>query len=216
MPGKSYLREAEQLIELSILHANLLGITNANTNIEKQEESVNAGVTGGVVELFGVQEDVEVVIDEKTIDSIVENAGVDNEYIQTLQTEMADMVSDRAKLDFYDNMKALRSVLAENIPTGLGYRDFLDRIGRSKAMESIGLAGEKPYYIETVYRTNYSTAHSAGRWKSAQESPLVEMLQYISVQDDRTTEDICDPLNGTIRKKTDPFWSKYMPPNHFS
>jgi SPP1 gp7 family putative phage head morphogenesis protein len=215
-PGPAYRASAESLIELSTLHAHLLGIIHANRNIEQQEDAAALRITDGIVQLFAIQDDIEEVIDDKTIDSILEDAGVDIEYVEELQKEMAGMVNDRAKLDFYDSMKSLRSILAENVPTGLGYRDFLDKIGRDQAMANIGLAGESPYYIETVYRTNYGTAHSAGRWKSAQESPLVLMLQYVAVNDNRTTKDICKPLNGTIRKKTDPFWSTYNPLNHFS
>jgi SPP1 gp7 family putative phage head morphogenesis protein len=210
------MAEAEKLIELSALHAHLLGMIHANRNIEQQEDAAALRIKGGTVQLFAIQDDVEVVIDDGTIDSLLDDAGVDIEYIEEIQAEMQGMLSDRAKLDFYDNMKSLRSILAENVPTGLGYRDFLDKIGRDQAMASIGLAGESPYYIETVYRTNYGTAHSAGRWRSAQASPLVIMMQYVAVLDRRTTEDICEPLNGTIRKKTDPFWSRYNPLNHFS
>lgn len=185
-------------------------------NIARQEEAINAGIRGGIVQLYGVQDDVKVVIDDKTIDSILDDAGVDTKYIDTLEKEMHEMLNDRAKLDFYDNMKSLQSILIENIPTGAGYRDFLDKIGRDQAMERIGLAGESPYYIETVYRTNYGTAHSAGRWKAAQESSLVTLMKYMIVDDNRTTKNICLPLSGTIRKKTDPWWSTYMPLNHFS
>jgi len=162
-----------------------------------------------------VKGDVQEVIDERTVDSILDDAGVDVAYVEELQEEMANMLSDRAKLDFFDNMKSLKSILAENIPSGLGYRKFLDQIGRSRAMSQIGLAGEKPYYIETVYRTNFGTARIAGRWKSAQRSPLVKMLQYMSVIDGRTTP-ICEQLAGTIKEKTDQFWDTYTPLNHFS
>ena len=199
-----------------MLHSHLLGVIHAKDYIQQQEDSVAAGILGGTVRLFNIEGEVREVIDDNTIDSILEDAGVDNKYIAEIQDEMEGMLTDRAKLDFYDNMKSLRSVLAQNVPTGLGYRDFLDKIGRDAGMKSIGLAGESPYYIETVYRTNYGTAHSAGRWKAAQESPLVTLLKYVSVLDDRTTEDICEPLNGTVRKKTDAFWSTYMPINHFS
>lgn len=166
--------------------------------------------------MFSVKGDVEEVIDERTIDSILEDAGVDQAYIDEIESQMSGMLSDRAKLDFYDNMEALKRILVENVPTGYGYRDFLDRIGRSEAMRNIGLAGEEPYYIETVYRTNYASAHSAGRWKEAQASKIVTMLEYQVVDDDRTTDHICRPLKGTIRDKKDPFWSTYTPPNHFS
>ena len=201
-----------------MLHSHLLGFIHAQENINRQEEAVNAGVKGGTVHLFNAEteEEVKVVIDERTIDSIREDAGVDQAYIDEIESQMSGMLSDRAKLDFYDNMEALKTVLVENVPTGYGYRDFLKKIGRDQAMENIGLAGEKPYYIETVYRTNYASAHSAGRWKAAQASPLVVKLEYQAVLDDRTTDNICRPMNGTIRDKKDPFWSSYMPPNHFS
>jgi len=193
-----------------------MGFIHVNKNVERQESAVNAAVLGGTVEVFSVKGDVAEVIDEQTIESILNDAGVDAEYVESLEQTMGPMVSDRAKLDFYDNMKSLRSVLAENVETGLGYRDFLDKIGRDQAMARIGLAGESPYYIETVYRTNYGTAHSAGRWKAAQASPVVSMLRYMTVDDDRRTKNICEPLAGTTRKKTDPFWDKYNPLNHFT
>ena len=199
-----------------MLHSHLLGVIHAKDYIQQQEDSVATGILGGTVRLFNIEGEVREVIDDNTIDSILEDAGVDSKYVAEIQDEMEGMLTDRAKLDFYDNMKSLRSVLAQNVPTGLGYRDFLDKLGREKSMASIGLAGESPYYIENVYRTNYGTAHSAGRWKAAQESPLVTLLKYVSVLDGRTTEDICEPLNGTVRKKTDAFWSTYMPINHFS
>lgn len=156
------------------------------------------------------------MIDDRTVDSILKDAGVDEAYVKELEKKMSQMVSDRAKLDFYNRMDLFKNILAENVPTGLGYRDWLKKVKRGDVMEQLGLAGEKPYYLETVYRTNYGTAHSAARWKAAQESPLVAMLEYTAVIDSRTTEDICKPLNKTIRKKTDSFWSKYMPINHFS
>lgn len=199
-----------------MLHSHLLGFIHVQKNIERQEAAVNASVRGGTLEVFGIEDDVAEVIDDRTVQSVLEDAGVDKEYIIDIENKMGPMLTDRAKLDFFDSMKSLRSILAENIPTGMGYRDFLKQVGRSQAMADIGLAGESPYYIETVYRTNYGTAHSAGRWKSAQASPLVSMLKYMTVNDSRRTEDICEPLNDVIRLKTDPFWSTYMPLNHFS
>ncbi|MCP4710586.1 MAG: hypothetical protein GY869_18335, partial [Planctomycetes bacterium] len=214
-PGAAYLAEAQTLIQLSIIHSNLMGMIHARANIARQETAARKLRGDQDVEIFDTRAEVKVVIDEQTIDSLLDDAGTGAEYITELEAGTAEMVSTRARLDFYDRMDALTKILAENVPTGLGYRDFLDRIGRSKAMDSIGLAGEKPYYIETVYRTNYGTAHSAGRWKSAQESPLVVMLRYESVDDNRRTP-ICAQLAGTVKKKDDPFWSTYNPLNHFS
>lgn len=215
-PGTQYTNSAETLIELSIIHSHLMGFIHVDRNIKRQESAVNAGVLGGSIELYSVKGDVAEVIDEQTIESILQDAGVDAEYVESLEQTMGPMVSDRAKLDFFDNMKSLRSMLVENVESGQGYRAFLDKIGRDQAMARIGLAGESPYYIETVYRTNYGTAHSAGRWKAAQASPVVSMLKYMTVNDDRRTKDICEPLANTTRKKTDPFWDLYNPLNHFS
>ena len=83
-------------------------------------------------------------------------------------------------------------------------------------MKELGLIGESPYYIETVYRTNFTTAHTAGRWRSAQASKLVSMLKFVGVADDRQTDEICKPLNNTVKPKDDPIWQTIAPPNHFS
>lgn len=187
------------------MHGHLLGYIHANKNIEAQEKAAAR---------FSAKTDAAYVIDEKTIDAILEDAGVGQEYVDELAGKMDGMLTARAKLDFYDNMEALQKLFIKNVPTGLGLRDFMDRVGRDEIMNTLGLAGEEPYYIGNVYRTNYSTAHSVGRWKAAQASKLVTMLEYAAVLDGGTT-DICMQLNGVRRKKSDPFWDKYYTPNHY-
>ena len=88
----------------------------------------------------------------------------------------------------------------------------------NKAMTAtiqIGISANNPYYLEKVYRTNYATAHNAGKWHAAQESSLVTLLEYVGVDDDRNTK-ICEDLRGTRLPKDDPFWKTYYPINHFS
>ena len=213
-PGKKYMSDAENLIFLSMVHANLLGFVHSRKTISEQESEARKKLAS-MPEMFGVKSDVEEFIDEQTVDAILEDAGVDQEYVDFLEDEMDGMLTDRAKLDFSDNMRGLQKILATNVPTGLGFRDFMDQVGQDSIMQQLGLAGESPHYIENVYRTNYGTAHSVGRWKSAQESTLVSMLEYASIVDGGTT-DICLELHGVIRKKSDPFWSQYYTLNHFS
>ena len=219
-PPVDYLVESERLIFASILHSNLLGFIHSKRNIERQEQAALASVAGvkhriPEVIAFGVKADVRAVVNEGQIEALIEDAGVGEEYVYELQQKLQETVSTRAKLDFYDNMKTLQRVIAETIPTGFGYQDFMDRQGKNKILKRLGLHEESPYYIETVYRTNYTTAHSVGRWKSAQASPLVSMLRFVSVSDDRRT-DICKELHGMTLVKNDPGWSVYTPPNHFS
>jgi SPP1 gp7 family putative phage head morphogenesis protein len=188
-----------------MLHAHILGIAHTDRNIRRQNPAFQ----------LGVKADVREVIDTQTIDEVIDKYNIDETYIRALEKRLEEKAATMARLDFYDRMEALQGIISENIKTGLGKRDFINRLGRNKAMSEIGIAGENPYYIETVYRTNYGSAHSAGKWKAAQESNVVTMLEYMVVDDDRNT-DICDQLRGTRLPKTDPFWSTYHPLNHFS
>jgi SPP1 gp7 family putative phage head morphogenesis protein len=155
------------------------------------------------------------VIDERTIETILEDAGVGKDYIRELEAALQDTLPVRAKLDFYDSMKTLQKYLAENVPTGMGLREFIDSVGKDEVMTALGISPENPHYIETVYRTNYGTAHSAGRWAASQASKSVVLLEYQAVMDNRTTP-ICSELNGVILPKDHPFWDAHYPLNHFS
>ena len=153
-------------------------------------------------------------VPQGTIDALLESAGVGEDYISYLENGLGQRLSDTAKSTYYNTMNRFKNIIAENIAQGEGIKTFIDRLKKDNLLQKIGI-GENPWYAENVYRTNFVTAHSAGRWNAAQENKEVLYLEYFAIGDDRTT-DICSQLNGTIKLKDDPFWDSFMPPNHFS
>ena len=197
-PGSDYLDNAKNIISDMLMAANIMGYVHSFDEQEAQSDSSNFAY----------------VLDHVTILNVLEKAGLGDEYISELRMKTGEKVDVIAKLDFYSRMDALKSVLAKNIETGMGFRDFLAKVGENKILRDLGLSSRSPWYLETVYRTNYSSAYNAGRYDAAMKSKSVQYLEYNAVVDDRTT-DICDALNGSVWEKTDPRWDTYMPPNHF-
>lgn len=81
------------------------------------------------------------------------------------------------------------------------------------ATDAAGRAVNVPARIENIVRTNTSGALNMGRtnlFNRDEYKGFIEAYQYSAILDDRTT-DICETLDGRIRKD----WGAYTPPNHF-
>ncbi len=87
---------------------------------------------------------------------------------------------------------------------------FLD-----ETLEKIGISERNPYWLEVHARTNFLTAYNAGRWVQIAKARTIKYLVYNAILDERTTK-LCKSLDGVVRPKDDPFWDRFMPPNHFS
>ncbi len=71
-------------------------------------------------------------------------------------------------------------------------------------------------WIKTEYETAYGQAQSAVRWNEIEkDKDVLPFLKYSAVMDGRTS-DICAPLNGVTLPVEHPFWSQFMPLNHFN
>lgn len=87
-----------------------------------------------------------------------------------------------------------------------------------EAMTASGVTPQNPYLAETLYRTSLQESYAAARWQANQAPEIQEILwgyEYASTVDDRTTE-LCLDLDGMRRKKDDPVWRRYTPPNHYN
>lgn len=205
-PRDAYIERASAINQDGTINTHILGFVHVARNVAAQEGDEKT------LSMFAADT---VVIDDQTIDAIVEDAGLGKDYLKTVEAELQSTLPIRAKLDYFDSMKTLQKYLAENVPTGMGLREFIDQVGKDEVMKALGISAENPHYIETVYRTNYGAAHSAGRWASTQASPLIKMIEYQTVMDNRTTP-ICQELDGVILPKDDPFWDSHYPLNHFN
>lgn len=81
------------------------------------------------------------------------------------------------------------------------------------ATDAAGRAVNVPARIENIVRTNTSGALNMGRtnlFNRDEYKGFIQAFEYSAILDDRTT-DICESLNGRVRKD----WGSYTPPNHF-
>ena len=91
------------------------------------------------------------------------------------------------------------------------FRDRLDDI-----FDNFGITETNPYHIETVFRTNTSTAYMSGKYFAGRE--LGDKLwgyEYVAVMDSRTRDEHA-ALHGTRAPKNDKIWDDIWPPNGFN
>lgn len=71
-------------------------------------------------------------------------------------------------------------------------------------------------WLRAEYTTAISMARNAEAWQAFEsEAEVFPMLRYVAVHDANVCP-ICDPLDGISLPVGDPFWSSFMPPNHFN
>lgn len=112
--------------------------------------------------------------------------------------------------------EALQKALIESVEAG----DSTSRgmAAMQKAFESQGFTPSADYQLQAIFRTQTNMAYSAGRWQSLQAPELADLVwgfEYSAILDDRSST-ICPPLDGIRRPMDDPFWQRYMPPNHYN
>ena len=108
--------------------------------------------------------------------------------------------------------EAIAQATADNLHTRAG------TLRVREAFDAAGITPANDFVPQTLFRTQTQFAYSAARWQANQEAAIDDILwgyEYVAIDDDRTTP-LCADLNGTRRRKNDPFWSRYQPPNHWN
>ena len=111
-------------------------------------------------------------------------------------------------LDVINRIKERYVKAIERGETVSDIMQFLD-----ETLEKIGISERNPYWLEVHARNNFLTAYNAGRWTQIVSAKTVKYLVYNAILDERTTK-LCKSLDGVVRPKDDPFWDRFMPPNH--
>lgn len=120
-----------------------------------------------------------------------------------------------AALSESDSIAGVKKFLMDAIEEGENYIALLERVQDSDILAKSGF-GDNPWYWETVFRTNVTSAFNAGRLIEAMENIKdVAALEYIGIDDNRQTF-ICKVYDGTILEPYHPFWEYATPPNHFN
>ena len=182
------VRETEKLFLASIL----LGFDHAGTTLELSDEEWP--------QEFGFEEAEEYL---KT------RIPMNKKDWKNLESQVRFRAFTVAKLSTVDAIQSVRDKLLRAMQNGQGMAEWWDRL---HADEAVGLSGAKPWYWETVYRTNIQTNYNAGRaMQFALTNP--EYLEFIGIEDIRQTP-ICQDRTGTILPATHPFWKSNWPGLH--
>lgn len=107
----------------------------------------------------------------------------------------------------------LRKTMIGLISEGAHVSEGIDVL--NDKFDALGLTPMRDYQLETIFRTQSQLAYGAGRWMGDQDPDLKGAIwgyQYSAVGDARTRPTHA-ALDGVTLPKTDPFWSKFWPPN---
>jgi SPP1 gp7 family putative phage head morphogenesis protein len=130
------------------------------------------------------------------------------------QREQAFTVAGVAQADLVSQVYEAIDSAIEN---GDDIDDFKARVSDMLAGQ---WGGDSPSRVETIFRTNLSSAYNAGR-HAVFSAPAVKearpYFRYEAIDDAELEEcDICAPCLGVVLPQDDPWWSEHMPPQHFN
>ena len=110
----------------------------------------------------------------------------------------------------------MEEIIGEALAQGRGLKWFTDNV--QTILRRSGLDPANPFRLETVFRTNLSTAYNAGRQEQMEDPDVAAVFthwQFDAVLDGATT-DVCRAMHGKVFPKDHPVWDTHMPPNHFN
>lgn len=109
------------------------------------------------------------------------------------------------------------TVLVEAMREGKGLRWFQNNLQEILARAGVGKAN--PFHVETIFRTNLTTAYTAGRIRQVEDDPAVaevfQWWQFDATIDGATTE-VCRAMHGKVYRRDSAVWNAYTPPLHYN
>lgn len=136
----------------------------------------------------------------------------DAEY-EKLDADAREKAFTVARVAQLDVVAQTWDALDRAISEGTSYEDF------RKEMEpalTAAWGGERPWHLETIFRTNTQLAYGAGRWTELTQPAIMKARPFwkLSVIMDGRTSDICAALANTVLPADDAFWQTHNPPLH--
>jgi SPP1 gp7 family putative phage head morphogenesis protein len=113
----------------------------------------------------------------------------------------------------FEVQKKLLAVQNATVSGGLHVVDSAKYL--ENAYTTLGLTSSGPHLFESLARTASSHAYNAGKYIAEQSPEIQEILwgyTYYCITDDRVREDHL-AMDGVARKKDDPIWQRWYPPN---
>ncbi len=168
----------------------------------KFEQLVNEVNVQNVTLALSELSDVVSLLQKKTfLDLNALQAKYDTQALRVLNTVSQDIEEKLAE--------EFKSLIVE----GASVRTAVKRLGAK--FDELGLSPQKPYQLETIFRTQLQMSYSAGRYQAELNPDIAEILwgyKYSTVGDDRVRDEHAI-LEGVTLPKDDPFWQRFYPPN---
>ncbi len=134
---------------------------------------------------------------------------------EELSTEEKDRAFTVARVTQLEVIADVWEALESAIAKGTTFDDFRRAVG-GKLTRAWG--DERPWHLETVYRTNVQMAYARGREEQMTDPDVLSMRPYwrfVALLDQATTP-ICRPLHGVVMEATNPWWRTHSPPLHYN
>lgn len=188
----------------NLMLAYLLAYDQINSRKIKKEFDVKSEVE--IVDIFNLPYDEALKYFQTKYPELWENLDTYDEMIR----ERFFWIKKTTDLEV---TKKMQKSLIDALNTGKSFQLWLDNLDENIKNVQLGQDGA---YLETVYRTNMTSAYSTGRYETqTAQKENFPYWQYFAIVDDRTS-DICSELDGKIYRADDAIWNKIYPPNHFS
>ncbi len=141
---------------------------------------------------------------------------LDQSIIPNLQRLYKPEVINKVRLAQKSVSDAVGAAVQQTIKQGMHVNAGIAHL--RKAFDGMGLALDKPYLYETLFRSESAIAYTAGRLKANNDPAIQEILwgyEYQAIDDGRARSNHL-ALDGVRKPKDDPFWATNMPPNGYN
>lgn len=152
---------------------------------------------------------------EEALDFFLERKIITPEQFQALSDEQRTRAFTATRLASDALRARAYELLQQALANGSTLRDFVRALNADEA--SLGVTPSDSHYLETIYRTNLSSAYNAGRYRQITSDVVRSARPYVqfrATRDNRTTT-VCNALHGKVFRQDDPAWQRFAPPLHF-
>lgn len=113
------------------------------------------------------------------------------------------------------SVSQIQTVMRDAIAEATGKTERAAIRSITKRLHQFGVTPVNDSYIKTLVRTNTAIAYNAAEAIRLEDDEELWGYQYLAVNDDVTRPSHA-AVSGTIRKKDDPFWDTWWPPNGYN
>lgn len=205
-------KELADVIQRTLILSDLAGRRRVLMEADAAERKASARFSG-IPETSPV---VPGVVFEEAVNDMIER----EPRLERSAAKISEMYSDQKVFAMAHSAdvnltERVQKIVQENMEKGGFFPDVEQKIMK------VGEEQVKPFaraYADTVFRTNCSTAYTAGRFDQAHDEDVKEVIagfRYEGISDAFTRENHRKGF-GTIAPSDDPLWGHFRPPNGYN